>query len=1077
MIKTIAALAAILCVAGSMAVAGGVPFCKDNNNSAIVAYAADSAGGKYADSYNYPYADTSVYTTKITQVKISLKDENNKTVDKSSWVADNGNTYSIYKVVVTSLVDKKTVTNLQEYRIGIAKPMETNLDISMDEVIDVPAEVKDYVETTLKGEITGDTATVIASSALAGSYLKTIDLEGVEYIGTKAFSKCQYITEITIPESVKFVDKNAFENSGLKTLIVENEMPVIPESLCIGTKLTNIQFAHPEYIKEVSKSAFKSTPLGEPFFSEWYGKDVSKYEDLIVDDSAFEGCTSIKSVKMPDNLVALGKSVFKGNTSLSNVVFGKNTIQADRECFRNCTALDSITFNTVLDSLGGGAFQGCTALKTLSGLPNTLHDWTPEDKTEGRGFAGGVFADCTSLVSADLPASLTRIPENCFAGCNALKTVYNAGNIVKIKSGAFEGCKSLLEAVYMDVTEIEDEAFLNCSSMQTVSIPKVDIIGDSAFKGCAKMERFEAGQCSSVGKHALDGCSAITSIKLLSDSYGDYAFANCSKAETITFSTNKMDKTPIGLFSGCSSLTTVDGDISNISIIGKETFANCTSLENIDLPSLRIIEESGFMNCTSLKSISASENAIKAEDYGAKCFQNCTSLNVDVTGTISTIGANAFQKSGITNIDLNGMTGGTVVVGASAFADCPNLETAILLSENVADFSIGAGIFANCPIVQTIIYEGSVITNNMFKNCPLLTRVETNATTISTSAFENCTSLVEVDSRKSYPTAPIVAKEIAGAAFKNCSSLMFLPSNATTSFSGKEQFSGCSSITSAQTSLLTENMFYGCTSLSDVTIKGLVAIPKSAFQNCTSLKNINLKNFITIGESSFAGSGLISVEIDNAQTIDTGAFKDCKDLASINIGAKEIKKNAFANCLFLEKADVLAEIIGESAFSGCASLKELNLQTSDSRQLSSLGANAFLGCNVLYEIIVPGSPAMGNHALGFMTGSKVNPDFLLVGNVGSSVQEYATKNNIPFEDINTFDLNDRISKRNVKGDVDGNSIISTADLVKLEDWLSGKQTTGIFGSNTDLNDDGRCDSFDLLLLRQKVIELSETSDK
>lgn len=1068
--KIISALAAILCVAGSMAVTGGVPFCKSTDNSAVVAYAADTAGGIYADSYNYPYADTSVYTTRIAQVKISIKDDSNQAVDHTSWEAENGNTYSIYSVTVTSKDEGKTVTNLKEYRIGLAKPKETNLDMTMNDIITVPEEVKNYISEKYNTEITGETATVIGESALAGSYLKTIDLDGIEYIGAKAFSKCQYITEITIPESVKFVGANAFENSGLKTLIVKNEMPVIPDSFCLGTKLTNITFSHPEYIRSVGKSAFKSTPLGAPFFSEWYGKDVSKHEILTIGDSAFENCTSIKSVKMPDNLIALGKAVFKGNTSLSNLVFGKNTIQADMECFRNCTALDTITFNSVLDSLGGSAFQGCTALKTLSGLPNSLYDWTPEDKTEGRGFGGGVFADCTSLVSADLPSSLTRIPENCFAGCTALKTVYNAGNIVKIKSGAFKNCKSLLEAVYMDVTEIEKEAFLNCSSLHTVSIPKSDIIGDSAFKGCSKMERFEAGECSSVGKHALDGCSSMTAITLLSDSYDEYAFANCSKAKTIKIKTKNMEKTPVGLFSGCSSLTSIDGDISGISIIGKETFANCTALENINLPSLRIIEESGFMNCTSLKSISASENAIKAEDYGAKCFQNCTSLNVDVTGTISTIGANAFQKSGITNIDLNGMTGGTVVVGASAFADCPNLTHAIILSENVADFSIGTSVFTNCPIIETVIYEGPVITKAMFKDCPLLTRVETNATTIGENAFENCTSLIEVDAKKSFPTAPIIAKEIANAAFKNCSSLIYLPSNTSTTFSGKEQYYGCTSIKSVQTSQLTENMFYGCTNLSDVTLKGIISTPKGAFQNCTSLTDLDLKNFITIGASSFAGSGLTSVTLENAQTVDTSAFNGCKSLTSVNVSAKEIKKTAFANCIFLEKADIFAETIGESAFSGCSSLKDLTLQTGAARQLSSVGTKAFVNCNVLYEVIVPGNPTIANNAFGFINNVKVNPDFLLVGESGSSVQTYAEKYKVAFQDVSTFNLDERRQNRNTPGDVDGNSIISTADAVKLKSWILGKETPGIFGENMDLNGDGRVDSFDLVLLRQKLIE-------
>lgn len=1069
--KIIIALTAVLCVAGGMAFTSGSPFNNTDSGSAVVAYAADAEGGIYEDSYNYPYADSSVYTTKLTTIKVNVKDENNKTVDINSWVdSNNGNTYSIYKVTVTSKENSKTVTNSEEYRIALTKPKETTLDVTMNDVISIPDNVKAHFEETLGKEITGKTATVIAPSAFASSYLKTIDLDGVEFIGTKAFSKCQYITEITIPDTVKFVDSNAFENSGLKTLTVQNEMPVIPDGLCTGTKLTNISFAHPEYIRHVGSSAFKATPVASPFFSDWYGKDVSKYETLTVDDNAFENCTSIKSVKMPDNLVALGKYVFKGNTSMSTLVFGENTIQADQECFRNCTALDSITFNKVLDSLGGSAFQGCVALKSVTGLPNSLHDWTPEGKTEGRGFAGGIFQGCTSLVSADLPASLTRIPENCFSGCLSLKTVYNAGNIVKIKTGAFKNCSNLLEAVYMDVAEIEKEAFSGCSSLHTVAIPKADIIGESAFKGCSKMQRFSAGACTEVANHALDGCSSMTEITLLADKYGEYVFANCTKANTISINTNGMEKLPVGMFSGCSSLTGIDSDISNISIVGKETFADCTSLKNIDLPSLRIIEESGFQNCTSLKSISASDNAIKAEDYGAKCFQNCTSLTVKVTGTISTIGANAFEKSGITTIDLNGMTGGTVVLGNSAFAECPNLTHAIILSENVAEFSIGTGIFMNCPIVETIIYEGPIITGNMFKGCPILSRVETNATTIGANAFENCTNLVEVDARKTYPTTSIIAKEIAGAAFKNCSSLAFLPSDTSTTFSGKEQYYGCSSLTSVQTSTLTEGMFNGCSSLSNVSLKGVLTVPKSAFQNCTSLKNIDIKNFLSIGASSFAGSGLTSVTINNAQTVDISAFNGCNSLKTVNVSAKDIAKTAFANCLFLEKAEILAETIGESAFSGCASLRDVTLQTGASRQLSSIGAKAFLNCNVLYEVVVPGSPVMGTYSLGFINNSKPNAEFLLVGETGSTVEAYAEKSKLAFQDINTFDLDDRRSNRNTPGDVDGNGLVSAPDAVKLQSWLLNRQTTGVVTANMDVNGDGVVDSFDLVLLRQKAIE-------
>ncbi len=1061
--KTIAAIFAFLCIAGASAV-WSKPSADDNTLITMSASAADAAvtEGKNASQYTYPYADTSVYTHKLEKVSIKITDAAGNTTDCSDWQDIDGNTYSLYKLTVSTSDVPDFVPPEPEYRIGITKANSSILSLTL--AGEIPDEVAARID-EMGLEVTGTTATVIAPSAFTGSpsYLKEVDLTGIVYIGSKAFQNCSYVTEMTIPDSVRFVGDSAFSGSGLKSLHVENDMPVIPNSLCASTALTNITFAHPEFIREIGSSAFKSTPIDEPIFNSWGTADG--YEDLTVGASAYEGCTAMTEIMMSDNVLYVEKSAFKGDTKVTKVSFGVNTLYADQQSFSGCSSLSDLTFNSVLNSLGGSAFSNCTSLVSVIDLPESLGDWEPEDKSQGMGFGDGVFQGCTALETVRLPESLTRVPKATFKGCKSLRTVYESGKIVKIKAEAFANCSNLLQVVYNNAQIVEDSAFSGCSSVQEITLPLVDTIGKSAFKGCSSLRLFEVGDCKTVGSNAMEGCTGIKHITLMSDEYGAYVFKGCTGAETITMNGSAIEPyKAYGLFSGCSSLTTLDADVSNIEVIPKETFAKCTALEQVNFPSLRIIEASAFSDCTSLKAINA--GSIEAEDYGQKCFYNCTSLNSEVNGTISTIGANAFEKSAITKINISGMVGGTVVINNNAFANCPNLVSATVLSERAAEFKMGNSIFSGCSALKSCSYDGVLITQNMFKDAIALEEVASGAKTIQKSAFEGCSSLKMVKDKTDLSSS-IVAETIESAAFKGCTKLSVLPANSSTVFSGIQNFMNCSSLTSANVGALTTSMFAGCSSLKNVNINSVSAIPDTAFQNCTSLEDIDLEYIISIGKSSFANSGLKSVFIDMAQTIGQNAFAGSNSLTSVDVSANTIGVSAFSNCLFLEDAVVFANTIGNNAFSGCSSLRNLSLQSGGAHILTEIGSGAFDNCPVLYEAVVPASPAINSKAFGFLNG-KVNPEFLLVGEAGSSVQTYADKNKVAFADVATFDLADRQSGRNNAGDVDGNSFISMTDAVKLQSWLVKKQTPGVVPSNMDVNGDGRVDAFDLIVLRSKI---------
>ncbi len=61
-----------------------------------------------------------------------------------------------------------------------------------------------------------------------------------------------------------------------------------------------------------------------------------------ISTGAFQNCTNLKSVQLPDVLREIGD-----------------------EAFKNCTGLTDIRFPYMLDSIGSRAFADCTALKRV----------------------------------------------------------------------------------------------------------------------------------------------------------------------------------------------------------------------------------------------------------------------------------------------------------------------------------------------------------------------------------------------------------------------------------------------------------------------------------------------------------------------------------------------------------------------------------------------------------------------------------------------------------------------------------------------------------------------------------------
>ena len=149
--------------------------------------------------------------------------------------------------------------------------------------------------------------------------------------------------------------------------------------------------------------------------------------------SAFDGCTSLTSVYIPNSVTSI-EGAFYGCTSLTSVYI-PNSVTSIEGAFYGCTSLTSVYIPEGVTTIGDGAFKNCTSLTSV---------YIPEGVTTiGSTTYEGVFENCTSLTSIYIPRSVTSIGRNAFKGCSSLTSIDLPEGVTTIEDGVFKNCSSL----------------------------------------------------------------------------------------------------------------------------------------------------------------------------------------------------------------------------------------------------------------------------------------------------------------------------------------------------------------------------------------------------------------------------------------------------------------------------------------------------------------------------------------------------------------------------------------------------------------------------------------------------------
>ena len=206
---------------------------------------------------------------------------------------------------------------------------------------------------------------------------------------------------------------------------------------------------------------YDSSSFGATILSNTYkdGVGVIEFDVPIttIGDYAFEDCSSLTSVTIPDSITTIGEGAFWGCSSLTSVTIPDSVTTIGYCAFYQCSSLTSVTIPDSVTEIGDSAFEDCSSLTSVT-IPDgvtTIGTWA--------------FSDCSSLTSVTIPDSVTSIGVWAFDGCSSLPSVTIPDSVTTIGSSAFRDCTSLTSVTIPDsVTEIGYYAFNNCSSLTSV---------------------------------------------------------------------------------------------------------------------------------------------------------------------------------------------------------------------------------------------------------------------------------------------------------------------------------------------------------------------------------------------------------------------------------------------------------------------------------------------------------------------------------------------------------------------------------------------------------------------------------
>lgn len=437
-----------------------------------------------------------------------------------------------------------------------------------------------------------------------GKKEKTVSVANeVEAVGGYAFSNCEDIEKITLPQTIKTIGSHAFQ--GCDKLIEVN----IPQGV--------------EVIEDYAFYECRSM-----------AKLDLPQALLKIGDHAFDYCISIKEAKIPDSVTQIGEGAFMRCESLKDVTLPAGLNKYGYKVFAGCRLFEEFKI-----AAGNEKFRVSQGI-LYSYDGSELIDY-PYGKYERKiEIADGVktiraysfYRDFDGYedenddnIQAINFGKAEKVGAYAFANRNALSVIELPKTLKSLSSTAFNNCTKITEykipsnEKYISIDGVlftADKKTLIAypcgSSALSYTIPQgTEIIGDYAFSYSMTLTQLDfAASIRVVGDYSFYHASRFSNTVEFSDkleSIGKYCFSGAMSVEKFVIPDNTIKSIPENAFEG------IDGVFefiipSGVIEIGKNAFRETAYIVYIEIPdTVTKIDDRAFYDLDSLHEITIPE--------------------------------------------------------------------------------------------------------------------------------------------------------------------------------------------------------------------------------------------------------------------------------------------------------------------------------------------------------------------------------------------------------------------------------------------------------------------------------------
>lgn len=279
----------------------------------------------------------------------------------------------------------------------------------------------------------------------------SIDGYPVTKIGHNLFDGAT-ITSVSIPESIEYIDTRAFADCKYLTSIYYNAKDAYASKF--RSDMSTHVFVNAGKFSKTLKVTFGPAVVKVP--SSLFEADEGEY-------------AHVTDVIFSNNVQIIDSWAFGNCMDLKNVAFGSGLLRLETHVFENCLGLTSITIPQKVENIGDACFAGCKYLKQINynavdckvgyfrSVPDTYvfrnaGKFSPSlNVVIGNGvkkiptcFFETPASEYAHVTNVTIPSSVNKIGDWVFNNCFDLKTVTIASRNCEFPRDAFENCPSSL---------------------------------------------------------------------------------------------------------------------------------------------------------------------------------------------------------------------------------------------------------------------------------------------------------------------------------------------------------------------------------------------------------------------------------------------------------------------------------------------------------------------------------------------------------------------------------------------------------------------------------------------------------